>query len=47
MLEAAKNLYQAVLKKAERKSQKKAAKQRLTSIEAREKRQIIESGVMF
>ncbi len=47
MLEAAKNLYQAVLKKAERKSQKKAAKQRLTSIEAREKRQIIDSGVMF
>ncbi|WP_457571257.1 tetratricopeptide repeat protein [Desulfovulcanus sp.] len=47
MLEAAKNLYQTVLKKAERKSQKEAAKQRLTSIEAKEKRQIVESGVMF
>ena len=47
MLPAAKNLYQMVLKNAERKSQKEAAKQRLTSIEAKKKRKIVERGVMF
>jgi len=47
MLQAAKNLYQTVLKNADRKSQKEAAKQRLNSIEAKEKRQVGESGIMF